>query len=154
MNIIAATHEHENIVRSLFSAYANELQEDLCFQGFSHELAEPFKKYAEPAGCILLAMNDQEAIGCIALQKLSQPKVCEMKRLYVKPEYRSTGAGHQLVNQLLLSAVAKGYTRMVLDTLSRLQPAIKLYEQYGFANTNAYYSNPLPGVVYMSKELQ
>ena len=77
-----------------------------------------------------------------------------MKRLYVKPEFRAFGIGAKLVEQILVDATALSYNKMVLDTLERLQPAIKLYHQFGFINTSAYYANPLPGVVYMKKELK
>jgi len=76
-----------------------------------------------------------------------------MKRLYVDPEYRKFGIGDALVKALLQEAKAMDYTLMKLDTLERLQAAIKLYQKFGFETVNAYYDNPLPGVVYMQKEL-
>jgi len=143
-----------NFIRTLFSEYSDELQEDLCFQSFDEELQNPLKKYGEPNGCLLLAYWNNEAAGCIALQPLQQQGVCEMKRLYVRPAYRKHKIGEELVKALLLKAVEKGYQKMLLDTLERLQPAIKLYAKYGFVNTSAYYQNPLPNVVYMEKVLQ
>jgi len=139
-------------VRLLFLEYAAELQEDLCFQSFDAEVRDPMKKYGPPAGVILLAYWNEEAVGCIALQPLSAAGVCEMKRLYVKPAFRKYGIGRALVEQLLEASAALGYSSMRLDTLDRLQPAIRLYEQYGFEVINAYYENPLPGVVYMERK--
>jgi putative acetyltransferase len=138
---------------SLFSEYANELQENLCFQSFDEELANPLKKYAPPQGQILLAYYNNLAVGCVALQPLPQAGVCEMKRLYVQPQYRKYKIGEALVIAILQAAQQIGYTKMKLDTLERLQPAIALYKKHGFAITNAYYTNPLPNVVYMEKEL-
>ncbi|MFN3665905.1 MAG: GNAT family N-acetyltransferase [Sediminibacterium sp.] len=140
-------------VRQLFLEYAEELQENLCFQSFDAEVKDPLKKYGPPNGAIFLAYWNEEAVGCIALQPLDVEGVCEMKRLYVKPAFRKYGIGRALVEQLLDAAKTIGYTKMRLDTLDRLQPAIKLYEQYGFKVINAYYENPLPGVVYMECEL-
>lgn len=139
-------------VRQLFLEYAAELKEDLCFQSFEAEVKDPLKKYGPPLGALFLAYWNDEPAGCIALQPLSAKGVCEMKRLYVKPGFRKFGIGRSLVEALLKAAKEIGYTNMRLDTLDRLQPAIKLYEQYGFKVINAYYQNPLPGVVYMECE--
>jgi putative acetyltransferase len=141
------------IVRQLFKEYSNSLNENLCFQSFDEELENPLQKYGEPKGCLLLAFWNNEAAGCIALQPLKQKGVCEMKRLFVRNEYRNKGIGDELVNELLKEATKKGYQKMVLDTLERLQPARRLYIKYGFVNTSPYYENPLADVVYMEKSL-
>jgi ribosomal protein S18 acetylase RimI-like enzyme len=142
----------------LFKEYFNELDENLCFQNFDEELKDPLKKYGGPQGCILIAYLDNEPAGYIALQPLKlfdsrNNYVCEMKRLYVKPHLRRNKVGEELVKSLLKEAKEKGYQKMVLDTLERLHQAINLYKRYGFQNTSAYYANPLPGVVYMEKQL-
>ncbi|TDH24022.1 N-acetyltransferase [Segetibacter sp. 3557_3] len=139
------------VIQQLFKEYADGLQEDLCFQGFTDELNEPFKKYSPPLGCIFIAYYEGLPAGCIALQPLTAAGVCEMKRLYVRHEYRSNGIGDKLVARLLIAAAAMRYHTMVLDTLDRLQPAIRLYERHGFVITEPYYANPLPGVVYMQR---
>ena len=101
-----------------------------------------------------MASYNGTPVGCIALQPLQEVQTCEMKRLYVNPEYRKLGIGDALVNALLQEAKILDYTLMKLDTLERLQAAIKLYQKFGFETVNAYYDNPLPGVVYMQKELR
>ena len=138
-------------VRQLFLEYADELQENLCFQSFDAEVKDPLKKYGPPKGALFIAYWNEAPAGCIALQPLKEEGVCEMKRLYVKPAFRKYGIGKALVEQLLEASRQLGYRSMRLDTLERLQPAIKLYEQYGFKVINAYYENPLPGVVYMER---
>ena len=140
-------------IKSLFKAYLLELNEDLCFQSFDSEIDNPLYKYSAPTGALFIAYHNATPIGCIALQPLQDPQTCEMKRLYVAPQYRKMGAGDSLIKALLFEAQTLGYTTMKLDTLERLQPAIKLYIKYGFETVNAYYKNPLPGVVYMQKEL-
>jgi ribosomal protein S18 acetylase RimI-like enzyme len=137
----------------LFKAYAAELDENLCFQGFTEELDNPLKKYGPPTGALLLAYYNQQPIGCVAIQALPQPATCEMKRLYVLPQYRQLKAGKLLATAIIHLARQMGYTQMKLDTLQRLQPAIQLYRQLGFETTTSYYNNPLPGVVYMQKAL-
>ncbi|MCW3080705.1 GNAT family N-acetyltransferase [Segetibacter sp.] len=150
--IISDTNEL-NIVRELFKEYSKSLNENLCFQSFDEELENPLKKYGEPKGCLLLAYLHNEPVGCIALQPLPEEGVCEMKRLYVRDQIRRQGVGDELVKGVLNEAAKKGYRKMVLDTLERLQPALKLYTKYGFVNTSAYYENPLAGAIYMEKEL-
>ena len=140
-------------VRDLFSAYVAELGEDLCFQNFDEELADPLKKYGPPKGSLILAYWHGDPAGCVAMQPLPHDGVCEMKRLYIKPEYRDYKISDTLVNQIEKDAIERGYTKMVLDTLDRLHPAIQLYTKHGFKITEAYYLNPLPKVVYMEKEL-
>lgn len=142
-----------NIVRELFREYEKELDEDICFQSFEAELKQPLDKYGDPAGDLLLAWWNDDPAGCIALTGTKDKKTCEMKRLYVKPAFRKNGIGNTLVESLIASATEKGYSVIRLDTFSKLQPAIKLYEQYGFKYIGAYYPNPLPGVIYMEKEL-
>jgi putative acetyltransferase len=140
------------IIRELFREYAAELQEDLCFQSFETEVENPLKKYTESGGVIFLASIDDQPAGCVALQG-GHDGLCEMKRLYVKPAYRKTGLGKVLVEQLIRFAREHGFKRMQLDTLQRLQPAIRLYEQFGFNRTAPYYANPIADVVYMEKQL-
>jgi ribosomal protein S18 acetylase RimI-like enzyme len=74
--------------------------------------------------------------------------------LYVSPTYRKLGVGDALVKVLLREAQSLGYTTMKLDTLERLQAAIRLYQKFGFETVTAYYDNPLPSVVYMQKILR
>ncbi len=140
-------------IKSLFKAYLTELNEDLCFQSFDSEIDNPLYKYSAPTGALFIAYYNAIPIGCIALQPLQEPQTCEMKRLYVDPEYRNLKIGDALVQSLLQEAQSLGYTTMKLDTLERLQAAINLYLKFGFETVTAYYDNPLPSVVYMQKKL-
>src|SRR5258705_1661872 len=142
-----------NVIRGLFREYEKELNEDICFQSFEEELKDPLKKYGPPSGDLILAYWDDEIAGCIALTKMKDSGACEMKRLYVKPSFRKNKIGKLLVEELLNSAKEKNYQKMRLDTFLKLQPAVHLYQQFGFENISAYYNNPLPGVVYMEKIL-
>jgi putative acetyltransferase len=140
-------------IQQLFEAYQLELDEDLCFQSFSDELANPLIKYgAAVNGALLLAYFNNDMVGCVALKNLGN-QVCEMKRLYVQPEFRKHKIGKYLVEAILEKAKDLQYKTIKLDTLSKLQPAIHLYLQFGFVETKSYYHNPLNNVVYMQKEL-
>jgi putative acetyltransferase len=142
-----------NIIRELFKEYEKELDADLCFQHFEEELANPLKKYGEPSGKLLLAYWNGESAGCIGLTPMDTEGFCEMKRLYVRPEFRKYGIGRNLVEELTGVARRHGYRVMRLDTLKKLRPAIQLYESFGFYHIGAYYHNPLPDVVFMEKKL-
>ena len=142
-----------NLIRDLFREYEKELDEDICFQKFDEELKDHLKKYGPPAGDLLLAYWGNETAGCIALTNLNDDRACEMKRLYVKPAFRKNKIGRMLIEKLIASAKSKGYTKMRLDSLFKLERAIRLYQDFGFKNISAYYDNPLEGVVYMEKEL-
>ena len=125
-----------NACIGLFQDYANELNEDLCFQKFDDQLENPLKKYGLPLGSLLLAYWNNEPVGCVALTNITNTTTsqqqeenvaltCEMKRLYVKPQYRKYKIGEALVNEILLQAKQLNYTVIKLDTLERLQTAIQ-----------------------------
>ncbi|HEV8271698.1 MAG TPA: GNAT family N-acetyltransferase [Chitinophagaceae bacterium] len=142
-----------DIIRDLFREYEKELNEDICFQSFEEELKNPLKKYGPPSGDLILAYWEDEIAGCIALMGMKEQGACEMKRLFVRPSFRKNKIGKLLVEELLSSAKEKSYEKMRLDTFLKLEAAVRLYQQFGFENISAYYNNPLPGVVYMEKQL-
>lgn len=151
--ITSADDTRMSIVIRLFSQYLIELGEELGFQQVDAELENPMKKYGPPAGALLLAYIDGQPAGCVALQPLPEKDTCEMKRLYVLPEFRGYKLGRVLAEAIVQKAADMGYHTMMLDTLERLQSAIALYQRMGFTGTAPYYNNPLEGVVYMQKAL-
>lgn len=135
--------------RRLFQEYAADIRVDLCFQNFQEELASLPGKYAPPEGALLLAQHGAGGFaGCVAVRKL-QAGICEMKRLYVRPDFRAQGIGRLLAQTAITQARQIGYSRMRLDTLASMNRAIALYEQLGFRRTDAYCYNPQPDAVYM-----
>ena len=76
-----------------------------------------------------------------------------MKRLYTLPEGRGLGIGRAMIQKVLQTAIQLGYSEMKLDTLPRMQAAIRLYEDFGFVRIPAYYETPLEGTVFMSCDL-
>lgn len=128
-------------VRTIFREYGALLGVDLCFQGFEEELAGLPGKYAPPDGDLLIGVDGESIVGCVALRKLDD-RVCEMKRLYVSPRARGTGLGRCLALESISVARNLGYTCMRLDTLNRLMEAKQLYESLGFRRTAPYYKIP------------
>lgn len=140
------------VVRELFQEYAEGLGIDLSFQRFAEELADLPGQYSRPGGGVWLAVADGVMVGCVALRPLS-PEQAEIKRLYVRPEFRGTGTGRALAERVLAEASSAGYRRVVLDTLRSMSGAIALYRSLGFEEVEAYYHNPVPGALFLGREL-
>lgn len=137
----------------LFAEYARSLGFGLEFQSFERELAELPGCYAPPAGRILLVRQDDRAVGCVGLRPLSAD-VCEMKRMYLRPECRGKGVGRDLAMQVIGLARNIGYRRMRLDTIrTGFEAALALYRSLGFVEIPPYCHNPIPGAVFMELEL-
>lgn len=150
----AQSTEDIEMVRELFVEYANSLNLDLSTQDFNDELATLPGVYCAPTGCLLLASWGEKAAGCVALRKL-EDEICEMKRLYVRPDYRTAGLGRTLITQLIIEARQMNYRVMRLDTIpSSMGSAVRLYEEFGFKRIAPYWHNPLPGVEYMELNLK
>ena len=141
------------IARQLFKEYAAGVGINLCFQNFQQELDELPGAYAPPTGRLLLAMTNGEAFGCVALRKIGA-NTCEMKRLFVRPEFRGTGLGLKLAEAIISAGRELGYRRMRLDTLpDKMERAVRMYRSLGFKEIEPYYENPVEVVTYMELQL-
>ena len=145
----AETPEDIAAVREIFREYEAWLDLDLCFQGFEDELKNLPGKYAPPKGRLYLAKADTGVAGCIALRPLSDD-ICEMKRLFVRDQFRGMRIGQLLIERVIDDAKQMGYKAMRLDTLPpKMGKAVRLYESYGFREIPPYYDNPNEGVLFM-----
>jgi ribosomal protein S18 acetylase RimI-like enzyme len=135
--------------RELFEEYAASLEISLCFQNFDKELAELPGEYVPPSGCLLLASENDQTRGCVALRRIGDG-IGEMKRLYVRPEFRGQGLGGNLTEAVIEAARKIGYRVIRLDTLpGKMDQAIAMYRSFGFKNIEPYYNNPVPDAVFM-----
>ena len=149
----ASNDDHIRSARGLFEEYAAGVGISLCFQNFDRELANLPGDYAPPDGRLLLAVEENQLAGCIALRKL-EPGVCEMKRLFLRPSHRGKGLGRVLVESIIDEARKLGYTHIRLDTLpGRMDQAIALYRSIGFVEIAPYYENPVEGAKFMEFKL-
>ncbi len=141
-------------IRELFLEYAQSLGFSLCFQSFDQELAELPGDYAAPEGRLLLATCEGQSAGCVALHKLDH-EICEMKRLYVRPEFRGKGLGKILAQRIIGEAHQIGYKQLRLDTVEPLmRTAVKMYRTLGFREIAPYRTNPIEGALYMEISLE
>jgi putative acetyltransferase len=136
----------------LFREYAASLPISLDFQGFDEELRTLPGEYAAPGGVLLLALWQGKVAGCVAVRRLEEG-ICEMKRLYVRPEYRGSGIGRALAEGVIRRAREMGYLLMRLDTLATMTTAMGLYASLGFVEIGAYRFNPIETARYMELKL-
>ena len=138
--------------KQLFIEYAQSLHLDLAFQNFDEELADLSQRYSGQTGDLIMAYVDHEVAGGVAVHQF-ESGIGEMKRLYVKDQFRSLGIGHELVARILASAASMGYQSVRLDTIPAMKPAQKIYREAGFQDIEPYRYNPVPGTIYMACEL-
>ena len=136
-------------IRELFLEYAQSLNFSLCFQSFENELAGLPGGYSPPDGRLVLATHGPQLAGCVALHKLHD-EICEMKRLYVRPQFRGRGLGRVLAERVVADAREIGYKRLRLDTVEPvMKDAVGLYRKLGFTEIAPYRENPIAGALYM-----
>ncbi|MBS0189352.1 MAG: GNAT family N-acetyltransferase [Planctomycetes bacterium] len=162
--VYASTASEVEAARSLFREYAASIAH-LCAESFAQqnleaELRDLPGKYAAPRGCILLALDQSTPVGCVALRPIDRAahdsrdeRVCEMKRLYARPETRGRGVGRLLCDELIRFAKQGGYTLMKLDTEPDLEAACRLYRTLGFVEIPRYNDDPKPETLYMGLRL-
>lgn len=149
----AESPEQIAAARELFLEYAQSLGFSLCFQSFDKELAGLPGDYAPPEGRLLLATYQDQLAGCVALHPLG-PQICEMKRLYLRPQFRGKGLGRVLADQIIAEARQIGYESIRLDTVEpRMKDAVAMYRKIGFQEIAPYCSNPIAGALYMELDL-
>ena len=139
--------------RAIFREYEAWIGLALCFQNFDEEVASLPGKYAAPEGRLFLAFAHGQLAGSIALRKLADG-ICEMKRLFVKDEFRGQKIGIALIEKLIAEAREIGYEKMRLDTFPpKMAKAVGLYESYGFQEIPPYYPNPYGDTLFMELDL-
>lgn len=143
--------------QQLFREYEQGLGVSLCFQNFEEELRRLPGDYAEPHGALLIGHFDGEVAGCCALRRATKgpyQNAAELKRLFVRPDFRGRGVARKLVMEILRRAKDKGYEVILLDTLKSMTEAQALYVALGFEEIPAYYPNPEAGTKYMKLDLR
>ena len=172
MNIKDATSKAQlEAIGALFREYADAMEHDTCFDSLEREIAGLPGPYAPPDGGLLLAEFDGRPAGCIGLVAASGPSdkptcgcgstvegrrgdVCEMVRLWVRPEFRGRKLGLRLIEAITARARELGYARMRLETLpDRMEKAVTLYRSLGFEEVPIANSKGSARVLVMEKQL-
>jgi putative acetyltransferase len=148
----ANTEEFVERAKELIREYAQSLQFDLKFQDFDKEMEDFPGQYASPTGCLYIALDKNQPIGCVALRDLGQG-ICEMKRLYVKPLFRGQKVGKLLAEVAIKAAKDMGYDYMRLDTVPSMKQANMLYKALGFKQIVPYRFNPIEGATFFELNL-
>lgn len=126
-----ASTEDFDAVKALFREHEKELSEEICFKNFDVEMKNIQTIYSLPDGALLLAAHRGQAVGVVGMVGVGNG-VAEMKRLYVRPEWRNKGIGGILCEKIMAAAKGASYTSMRLETFLRLEGAIALYLNNGF----------------------
>ena len=149
----------------LFLEYADSLGWDLTQGGrFAAEIRDLPGPYAQPAGTLLLAYIERDAAGVVGLQPVPEDARAlgveaehfgELKRLYVRPEYRRHGIGRALMKRSEDEARARGYQSIVLTTSAEMMPLAQgLYDSLGYEMTETYRNDmPYPGIRWLRLDL-
>ncbi len=143
-----ATLDEIETAGSLFKEYSAWLAIDLSFQNFDEELSRLPGDYTPPDGRLLLARIGRDVAGCVALRRLDG-RACEMKRMWVRPQFRGRAIGRVLTESLIAEARNIGYSEIRLDSLPSLTSALRPYKFLGFEEIAAYRYNPDPAAVFM-----
>lgn len=158
MEILLA-YDYCEEIKALFMEYTNMLIESdpnfskyLELQNYNEELEHLTDKYGLPDGRLYIAKIDHQIAGCIGLKKIDAQN-CEMKRLYVRTEFRGKKIAQRLIKTIISDAKIIGYQNMLLDTLPFLHGAIALYNKLGFYEIESYNNSPIDTTIYMKLDL-
>ncbi|TDE18733.1 GNAT family N-acetyltransferase [Dyadobacter psychrotolerans] len=149
----ATTPEQYEAGALLFKDYADSLDFTLSFQSFDNELTILPVMYGPPTGALLLVEDDALYVGAVGLRQIENAETCEVKRMYIRPEYQGKGVGKMLMQSAINEAKAINYKTVKLDTLAKMTPAVGLYKSFGFLETKPYNYNPYSDVLYFEKDL-
>lgn len=156
---IKLAYDYSNEIKELFSEYTNMLVENdpnfkeyLELQNYDSEIEHLTEKYGLPYGRLYIVQIDNEFAGCIGLKRIDNQN-CEMKRLYVKPEFRGHKIASRPIKTIIEDAKSIGYKTMLLDTLPFLTGAIHIYKKIGFYEIEPYNNSPLDTSIYMRLDL-
>jgi putative acetyltransferase len=138
--------------KDIILEYLKILGIDLTYMNLPEEFVTMDKKYSGNEGVLILALDGDEAIGCVGVRKI-EPGIAELKRLYVRDSHRGLKIGITLLEKALANAGSLGYNKIRLDVIPTLPKAKELYRSFGFYEIPPYFDNPVEGTAYMEKVL-
>jgi GNAT superfamily N-acetyltransferase len=134
--IVEASAEDARDVRELLAEYAASLEADaqVCAASLEQELENPVSDggmYAMPAGKFFLAREGSQIAGGVGVRFVGAGSI-ELRRLFVRPEFRGRQLGRWLAMAAIHEAGEMGSRRVVLETVPSMAAAQQLYEDLGF----------------------
>ena len=139
--------EYESMLLAADPTFSRSLSQ----QNYGDEIAHLEEKYAPP-GRFYLLFVDESVAGCVGMKPLDESHA-ELKRLYVRPEYRGNKLGEKLIRRILDDARLEGFSYLRLDTLPPLKTALALYRRLGFYEIPAYYDCLIPETIFLEYRL-
>ncbi len=139
------TDEHKSHIQKLFWEYFNEtklifshqfginLDANTFFEQYMTQLHE----FIPPSGRLLLGKYEAKIAGCICLRKIGED-VGEIKRMYVRPEFRRKGIGRSLLEAIINEAIYIDYSKIRLDSAPFAKEVQALYRLFGFQDIEPY----------------
>lgn len=150
---IAESDQDFEKCKDIIIEYLDTLGIDLSYMNLQHEFAEMKQMYGGNNGTFFYALDEKQIIGCVGIRRV-ESEIAELKRLYVRDNYRGYKVGVTLLENALKSAKNLGYKKIRLDVIPTLQIAKELYISFGFYEIEPYFNNPVKGTTYMEKNLQ
>lgn len=150
---IAESDQDFEKCKDIIIEYLDTLGIDLSYMNLQHEFAEMKQMYGGNNGTFFYALDETQIIGCVGIRRVEN-EIAELKRLYVRDNYRGYKVGVTLLENALKSAKNLGYKKIRLDVIPTLQIAKELYISFGFYEIEPYFNNPVKGTTYMEKNLQ
>lgn len=150
--IIAKTHQDIAQVKTIFLEYLDFIEDFLGAPLDFQNTQKEFKIFPKTYETLFLAKLDEQPVAACGIKSL-KPGICELKRLYCRPDGRGHHLGRKLTQAAITGARELGYTHMYLDTVPELEHANAIYDNLGFVDIKRYYDNPNGCTRYMSLTL-
>lgn len=116
-----------NLIGKVLSGYNLNLEPD----GADFDVADIEKSYTNNGGWFQVVVNKGSVIGTVGIYKITNEE-CELRKMYLDPEYQGLGIGKELMNNALIAGKELGFKIITLQTNSLLNKALPLYDKYGF----------------------
>jgi GNAT superfamily N-acetyltransferase len=141
-----------------YTRYGARLNPDGTVKEYLDSVFNEFSEIQPPKGLICILEVDGKAVGLGVLKQLSD-EVAEIKRMYIRPQYRGHGFGNEIYQRLETQAEEYGYKLLRLDTAKFLEAAFHIYSKIGYVEVERYsggewdHRNDIPWTIFMEKKL-
>lgn len=126
----------EQEVLTLIEAVLSNYNLSLEPEGADKDVTDLKLYYMDNQGWFQVVEDNNKIIGSVGIYKIDETE-CELRKMYLYPEYHGKGIGSTLMRNALEKATSLGYKYMTLQTNSLLHKALPLYEKYGFKNDDS-----------------